>query len=108
MTDDSETIAMRVTVIGGGPIAEIGMSSVADEQQHFCSCVGTTHFDLRLAQRGLSFDCRGWVHFITLDFRTRRAAARQCLRLFVVGAAGRSSGGLFCLAGPLPIRMAAR
>jgi hypothetical protein len=30
MTDDSETIAMRVTVIGGGPIAEIGMSSVAD------------------------------------------------------------------------------
>ena len=28
MTDDSETVAMRVTVIGG-PIAEIGMSSVA-------------------------------------------------------------------------------
>jgi hypothetical protein len=24
MTDDSETIAMRVTVIGGSPIAEIG------------------------------------------------------------------------------------
>jgi hypothetical protein len=30
MTDDSETIAMRVTVIGGGPIVEVGMSSVAD------------------------------------------------------------------------------
>ena len=30
MTDNSETIAMRVTVICGGPIAEIGMSSVAD------------------------------------------------------------------------------
>jgi hypothetical protein len=89
-------------------IAEIGMSSVADQQQNSCCCVGTTHFDLRLAQRGLSFDCRGWVHFITLDFRTRRAAARQCLRLFVVGAAGRSLGGLFYLAGPLPIRMAAR
>jgi hypothetical protein len=41
------------------------------------------HFDLRRAEHGLSFDCRGWVLFITLDFRTRRAAARQCLRLFV-------------------------
>jgi hypothetical protein len=59
----------------------IGTSSVAALQQNFCSCIGTTHFDLRLAERGVSFDCRGWVHFIILDFRTRRAAARQCLRL---------------------------
>jgi hypothetical protein len=26
---------------------------------------------------------RGWVHFIAINFRTRRAAARKCLRLFV-------------------------
>jgi hypothetical protein len=26
---------------------------------------------------------RGWVHFIAINFRTRLAAARKCLRLFM-------------------------
>ena len=71
---------------GGGPAqmpSSCGRSfSVAARQLNFCSCFGTTHFDLRRAKRGLSSAHRGWVHFIFIDFRTRRAAARQCLRLF--------------------------
>jgi hypothetical protein len=57
--------------------------SMSRKQQGFCSCYGTAHFDLHLAQRGLSSAHRGWVHFIFIDFRTRRAAVRKCLRFFV-------------------------
>lgn len=32
--------------------------------------------------RALSFARRGWVHFITINFRIRRAAVRQCAAAF--------------------------
>jgi hypothetical protein len=34
--------------------------AVAPRQLNFCSCFGTTHFDLRRAQRVLSSVHRGW------------------------------------------------
>jgi hypothetical protein len=36
---------------------------VAAQQQTFCSCFGTSHFNLRLIRHGLNFAHRGWVHF---------------------------------------------
>jgi hypothetical protein len=49
------------------------------------------HFDLRLAECGLSFDCRGWVHFITLDFEP--------------GEPQRANACGFCLAGKVKPRV---
>jgi hypothetical protein len=42
--------------------------SVAARQLNFCFCYGTTHFDLRRAQRGLSFTHRGWVGLHSYKF----------------------------------------
>jgi hypothetical protein len=42
--------------------------AVASPQLNFCSCFGTTNFDLPLAQRGLSFRYRGGVDFIAINF----------------------------------------
>jgi hypothetical protein len=44
---------------------------VAARQLNHGSCVGTTYFDLRGAQRGFSSEYRAGVHFITINFRTR-------------------------------------
>jgi hypothetical protein len=57
----------------------INKGAVATGQLNFCSCFGTTHFDLR---RPNVVHRRGAVHVMIVNFRTRRAAARQYLRLF--------------------------
>jgi hypothetical protein len=62
---------------------------VAARQLNFCSCFETTHFDLRRAQRGLSFTHRGGVHFIAINFRTRASRSAKM-------------PAAFCLVPPLP------
>jgi hypothetical protein len=57
-----------------------GLIPVATKQQSLRSCLGTAHFDLRLAQRGFSSAHRG-IHKQSI-FKARPAAARKCLRLF--------------------------
>jgi nucleotide-binding universal stress UspA family protein len=63
----------------------VGVGAVTTQQQNFCSCLGTAHLDLPVIICALSSAHRGWTGFISINFRTRRAAARECLRLFCVG-----------------------
>ena len=58
---------------------------VAARQLNFCSCFETTHFDLRRAQRGLSFTHRGGVHFIAINFRTRASRSAKMPAAFCLG-----------------------
>jgi hypothetical protein len=53
--------------------------SVAARQLNFCSCFGTTHFDLRRAQRGLS--STGAINFRTRASRSAKMPAAFCLAL---------------------------
>ena len=67
--------------------------SVAVRQLNFCSCFGTTHFDLRLAQRGLSSTHRGWGRFHSDKFsnpasRSAKMPAAFCLALPLPGRGG--------------------
>ena len=47
---------LRLWIFGNGAVASL--------QLNFCSCFGTTNFDLPLPQRGLSFRYRGGVDFV--------------------------------------------
>ena len=57
--------------------------AVAPSQLNVCSCFEAAHFNLRSIRAGLDFTSPGGGCILeTANFRTRRTAERQCLRLF--------------------------